>query len=849
MKKQKFRIQGIDCENCAKELEEEIGKLGGVENCQLDFGITSHLQYDVEDDKEEMIEKRMRKIIEDDQDHPVIEKECTDIIHCDFTIDGIDCENCARELEEEIGHLNGVSHCTLVFGIHSRLGYDVEKPLDEETETKMRKIIEDDQDHPVIVRLSASKTKIYAYRIHLIDCADCAQKLCDKTKQIEGVIDADVDFMNEKLSFTCAMKDRTRIEKEMIQMIHEEEPEVQVSVYESQNGHDEEEEENSGFMLKRLIAGAVLFVISFFLKGMAGNVCALIAYVILGYDVLWKAVRNILKGNWFDEHFLMGIATLAALFLKDFREAAGVMLFYQIGEYFQSMAVAQSRKSIGDLMDIRADYAMVYRDGDFVKVDPQEVETGEIIRVIPGERIPLDGVVVKGSTSLDTSSLTGESRPVDVDVNDGVISGSINQTGMIEICVTKEYGDSTVARILDLVENSDSTKASQEKFITKFSHYYTPIVVISAVILAVIVSIVTGDIQEGIYRACTFLVISCPCALVISIPLSFFSGIGGLSSKGILVKGANVIDVLAKTEQIVFDKTGTLTSGRFAVEQTAGTDNPNRLIEYAAIAETHSTHPIASGIKEAYGKEVDESIIESITDLPGRGIQAMTSYGVILAGNAKLMEEHGIVYADVKTEGTYVHVALDGVYQGCIVLADQLKEDSVSTIDTLHKAGIRSMIVSGDAQSITETVGKKLGADEVYGSCMPQDKVSVIRKLKESGKTTAFVGDGVNDAPVLANADVSFAMGGVGSDAAIEVADVVLMDDRPSAVSTAINGAKRILNVANQNIVFAIGIKVLTLVLGAFGIANMWMAIFADTGVAMLCVLNSMRLLKLAERK
>ena len=844
---QKFRVQGIDCAACAKELEEEIGKLDGVSNCTLEFGISSHLRYEVEADKEEAVEHAMRKIIEDDQDNPIIEKEET-CIHCVFTVDGIDCAACAKELEEEIGKLDGVSNCTLEFGIHSHLEYDVEKKLDSVTEEKMRKIIEDDQDNPVIVRHNAGKTKTYDYRIHLIDCADCAQKLCDKTKEIEGVQDARVDFVSEKLSFTCSPKDRARIEKEMIAMIGAEEPEVQVSVYETKKKEEEDDDDNPKVMIARLIGGALLFTAGMLTKETVSTVLALAAYIILGYDVLIKAVRNIMRGNWFDEHFLMGIATIAAIYLGDFDEAAGVMLFYQIGEFFQDMAVRRSRKSISELMDIRPEFANVKRDGELVMVDPDEVEIGEIISVKPGEKIPLDGVVVKGASTLDTSSLTGESKPRDIDVDDEVISGSVNETGLIEIRVTKEYGESTVAKILDLVENNDANKAEHEKFITKFSHYYTPTVVISAIVVAIIVSVVLGNLNEGIYRACTFLVISCPCALVISIPLSFFAGIGGLSSRGILVKGANVIDSLVKVNQVVFDKTGTLTSGTFAVSKTLDTNDESSLIYHAALAESYSNHPIAVGIRNAYGKEIDQSVIQNIEEIPGRGIKAETKEGVILAGNAKLMSDNGIETENSSEQGTFVHVAKDGIYEGCLVLKDQLKKDSKEAIDSLHKAGRKCAVVSGDAKEITETIGKELGVDEIYGSCLPEDKVAVLKNLKESGLVTAFVGDGVNDAPVLANADVSFAMGGVGSDAAVEVADVVLMDDKPSAVTTAIEASHRILSVANQNIIFAIAIKILTLILGAFGIANMWMAIFADTGVAMLCVLNSMRLLRIARK-
>ena len=689
----------------------------------------------------------------------------------------------------------------------------------------------------------------YKYKIEGIDCASCADSLAEKTNKIDGVLHAQADFMHQTLSFECEPKDKERVTDAMRTMIAREEPDVVFRETEKIKEKEEEEEEEEGkYMLQRLVVGAVLFVISLFLQGIPQIVVALASYFILGYDVIWKAIRNMGKGQLFDEHFLMSFATFAAIYLKDWKEAAGVMLFYQIGEYFQDKAVERSRKSIGDLMDIRAEFAMVKENGTYVKKTPEEVQVDDIIRVKPGEKVPVDGIVVSGASSLDTASLTGESKPRDVDVNDEVISGSVNQTGVVEIRVTKEYGESTVAKILNLVENSETHKAPQEKFITKFAKYYTPIVVFSAIAVVIIVGLVYHDFNMGIERACTFLVISCPCALVISIPLSFFAGIGGLSSRGVLVKGADVIDSLAKVEQVIMDKTGTLTSGKFAVEEVLHAKDSQQIIEDAAAAEHFSNHPIAQGIKEAAKTALDEKEITDVKEIPGRGLQVKRRGEEILAGNYKLMQENQIVCEEETTDGTLVYVAKNGVYEGCLVLRDQLKPDSLQAIQELQADGRRCIIVSGDNQTITDVIGKKLGVDQAIGGCLPEDKVRTVQDIMKNGMS-AFVGDGVNDAPVIHSADVGFAMGGLGSDAAIEAADVVLMDDAPSKISLAITSSKRILRIANENIYGAIIIKVLTLIFGALGIANMWWAIFADTGVAMICVLNSMRLLFIARRK
>lgn len=762
-----------------------------------------------------------------------------------YKIDGIDCAACAEELEEDIAKLPGITKCSLKFGVHSYLQYEYEGNDAKEIAEQMCKIIEDDQDNPIITEETNKGYKTYKYRIQNIDCAQCANHIGEKTEKILGVEDVKVDFMHEMISITCAPKEKKRITEEFVTLVAKEEPEVNVSDYADEM---EEEEENTKTMLVRLMIGAGLFVVGLFLEGIPQIGVSLAAYLVLGYDVLWKAIKNIGKGRLFDENFLMSIATIAAIYLQDWKEAAGVMLFYQIGEYFQAKAVEHSRRSIGDLMNIRPEFAMVQENGEYIKKSPEEVVVGDIVRVKPGERIPLDGIVQTGTSSLDTASLTGESKPRDVDVNDEVLSGSINQTGVLEIQVTKEYGESTVTKILDLVENSDKHQASQEKFITKFAKYYTPIVVLSAMIVMVITGLLYQNINVGIERACTFLVISCPCALVISIPLSFFAGIGGLSSKGILVKGADVIDSLAKIKQMIMDKTGTLTSGKFAVEEILSAKDEKEILKDAAIAEHFSNHPIAKGIQAAYTNSISDTEITENQEIPGRGLQVVYQGNTIIAGNAKLMKDQHVSFQEEESNGTLVYVAKNDIYEGCLVLRDQLKDGAIEAIRQLKKDGIQCVIVSGDNQAVTDEIGKKLGVDQAIGECLPEQKVDTVRGLMNQG-LSGFVGDGVNDAPVIHIADVGIAMGGIGSDAAIEAADVVLMDDAPGKLSLAVHAANRILKVANENIVGAILIKVIVLILGALGYANMWMAIFADTGVAMLCVLNSMRLLYIARRK
>lgn len=581
----------------------------------------------------------------------------------------------------------------------------------------------------------------------------------------------------------------------------------------------------------------------------------LIPYLIVGYDVLKGALHGILNKQVFDENFLMAVATVGAIGLGEYPEAVAVMLFYQIGELFQSYAVGKSRKNISNLMDIRPDYANIEKDGELVKVDPDEVQIGDIITVVVGEKIPLDGIVVEGTSSLNTSALTGESKPRSVKVNDEVISGCINMESPLKIKTTKDFGESTVSKILDLVENATSAKSKSENFITKFAHYYTPIVCYSALAVVILPPLVNGLILGNGYnwstwliRALTFLVVSCPCAIVISIPLSFFGGIGGASSQGVLVKGSNYLEQLSKVKIVAFDKTGTMTKGIFEVTTIHNNEfSKEELLDYAAHGEIFTTHPIGKSIIKEYGKPLDKSRVKSVKEIPGKGIKAIIDDKTVLIGNEKLMSEYGVSIIECHDEGTIVHLALDNHYKGHIHIGDVIKPTSEKAISELKKIGIRlTVMLTGDERHVGENVAKKLNIDRVYSELLPQDKVSKVEELlkdKKEDEVLAFVGDGINDAPVLSLADIGIAMGALGSDAAIEAADVVLMDDDPLKIAKAIKIAKKCMRIVYENIFFAIGIKVLCLILTAIGITNMWIAIFADVGVMVICVLNAIRAL------
>ena len=609
-------------------------------------------------------------------------------------------------------------------------------------------------------------------------------------------------------------------------------------------------------MLIRIIIAAVLIVVFSLLpaEGYLRFVLFMIPYLVIGYDILKKAFKGILNKQVFDENFLMAVATVGAILLGDYSEGVAVMLFYQIGELFQSYAVGKSRRNISELMDIRPDYANIEKDGTLEQVDPDEVEIGTIIVVQPGEKVPIDGVITEGTSTLNTSALTGESLPRDAKAGDEVISGCINMTGLLKIRTTKEFGESTVSKILELVENSSSRKSKSENFISKFAKYYTPAVCYGALALAFIPPIVLlimgkpamwGD---WIYRALTFLVISCPCALVISIPLSFFAGIGGASNQGILVKGSNYLETLAQTKYVVFDKTGTMTQGVFEVSGIHHNEMPDeKLLEYAALAECSSSQPISKSLQKAYGKPIDRNRVTDIEEISGNGVIAKVDGISVAAGNTKLMNRLGIAYQDCHHVGTVVHMAIDGKYAGHILISDIIKPHAKEAIAELKKAGIsKTVMLTGDSKRVADQVAEELGIQEVYSELLPADKVSRVEELlnqKSEKAKLAFVGDGINDAPVLSRADIGIAMGALGSDAAIEAADIVLMDDDPLKISKAIKIARKCIRIVYENIYFAIGIKILCLILGALGIANMWVAIFADVGVMILAVLNAIRTL------
>lgn len=606
--------------------------------------------------------------------------------------------------------------------------------------------------------------------------------------------------------------------------------------------------------LIRIIISAILGGLGLLLRSSSleiSFILFLISYIIVGYDIIFKSIKHIKNGNVFDENFLMSLATIGAFIIGEYPEGVAVMLFYQIGEFFQDYAVDKSRKSIADLMDIRPDYAHVKRDGIIVKVDPDEVEVGEIIIIKPGEKVPLDSRIIEGYSTVDVSALSGESIPLDIKPGDNILSASININGLLTAEVLTEYDESTVSKILDLVENASSKKSESEKFITKFARYYTPIVVIFAFLLAFIppLLITNASMSEWVYRAIAFLVVSCPCALVVSVPLSFFGGIGGASKKGILIKGSNYMETLAQISTTVFDKTGTLTKGVFKVQEVKAYNiSEDELIELAAHVEYYSNHPIAESIKKYYGKEIIKDRISDIEEIPGHGIIALVDNRKVYAGNDKLMDKMGIDFKAPDLVGTIIHVAIDDEYSGYILIADELKSDSAKAINDLKNGKMRHIaLLTGDNYKVAKEVSDRLKIEEIYTELLPADKVSIIEgmigKPDIYGKV-AFVGDGINDAPVLTRSDIGIAMGGLGSDAAIEAADIVIMTDEPSKISTAIKISKNTLNIAKQNTIFAIGIKVLVLILSALGLASLWLAIFADVGVTVIAVFNSLRTLR-----
>ncbi len=698
------------------------------------------------------------------------------------------------------------------------------------------------------------------YSLDQLDCAACAAKMEEAASQVPGVEELRINFLTKTMSLTASEDHFEQVAQNVMAACQRVEPECRVCEVKQDtaahhdhghaHGHDHEEEEEH-HSLGLIGVGAVLFVAGLLLPEGLWRWAALIAaYVVAGGEVLLRAAKNILRGQVFDENFLMAVASLGAMLMGEATEAVAVMLFYQIGEWFQDRAVDKSRASIAQLMDIRPDHANhVLADGSVEVVPPQSLKAGDILLVKPGERIPLDGIILEGTSTLNTSALTGESIPRDVAEGDTVLSGCVNQTGVLRLRATGAYESSTVARILRLVEDSGERKARTERFITRFARWYTPAVCLAALLLALVPPLFVGEWTEWIKRALTFLVISCPCALVISVPLTFFGGVGGASRRGVLIKGANYLEQLAKTDIAVFDKTGTLTRGTFEVTAI----HPNQiteeeLLELAALAESYSDHPISASLRAAWNRALDKNRVTDVQEIAGRGIHALVDGRSVYAGNERLMADVHVESRPCHRQGTIVHVALDGVYMGHIVIADRVKEGSAEAIAELKALGVaRTVMLTGDQSAVAQSVAKELGVDEVHAELLPGDKVEQVERLmkqKPEGAMLAFVGDGINDAPVLRRADLGIAMGGVGSDAAIEAADIVLMDDDPRKLPCAIRIARHTLRIANQNIIFALSVKAIILVMGAMGLANMWLAVFADVGVSFLAILNAMRAMR-----
>ncbi|MBU3144167.1 heavy metal translocating P-type ATPase [Clostridium sp. CF012] len=698
-----------------------------------------------------------------------------------------------------------------------------------------------------------------------LGCANCASKMEANCKRIDGVVDANINFISKNLVIQFQSEDKILIIIDEIKKIVKRiEPDV-VLIPKTANTFKHEEKGHNhshnqvevGNSRKKIIAfsiGVVLFTIAviFKLDYWVEFSLFLTSYLLIGGGVLLIAVKNILRGQVFDENFLMALATVGAFSIGEFPEGVGVMLFYRVGEFFQDVAVNKSRKSISALMDIRPDYANKKFEDKIMKVDPDEVHIGDIIIVKPGEKVPLDGIVIEGRSLIDTAALTGESVPRQIKSGEEILAGCINKNGLLTIEVKKEFGESTLAKILDLVQNASSKKAPTENFVTKFARYYTPIVVISATALAIIPPLLIpgATFSEWIYRALVFLVVSCPCALVISIPLGFFGGIGGASKNGILVKGGNYLEALNSVEVVVFDKTGTLTKGVFEVTEINEENEISKeeLLEYTAYVESYSNHPIATSILKAYGKDINKDDIRGVEEVAGKGIRAKVKGKFVLAGNSKLMDSEKIAYNKAENVGTVIYVAIDNKYAGSIIISDEIKEDSIRAIASLKSMGVKKIVMlTGDNKDIAINIGRILGVDEVYSELLPHEKVEKLEMLQKEKSTKGkivFVGDGINDAPVLARADVGIAMGGVGSDAAIEAADIVIMTDEPSKIAKAIVIAKKTKRIVMQNIIFALSVKIAILVLAVFGISTMWEAVFGDVGVALIAVLNSMRAMK-----
>ena len=859
--KRVFILKGLDCPNCSAKIEKEVGALPGVESSVVNL-MQQTLTVQSEKSADATLAEQVETIVHSHEPDVEVSEKTEPAVTKVYLLKGLDCPNCSAKIEKEVGELGGVASSTVNLmnqTLTVQAGTSVAASL---LDTVTTIVHSHEPDVEVSEKTEPAVTKVYLLKG--LDCPNCSAKIEKEVGELGGVASSTVNLMNQTLTVQAGTSVAASLLDTVTTIVHSHEPDVEVSEKQLEATAPVKKDEKAAVYNDedkkrtiRLAVGAVVYAI-----GMALTVFAklptlaelaflIVAYVILGWDVVWQAVKNITRGQVFDEHFLMSVSTIGAFAIGEYPEAVAVMLFYQVGEFFQSLAVKRSRKSISDLMDICPDSATVKRNGVLQVVSPESVAVGEIIVVKPGEKIPLDGIVVDGESMLDTKALTGESVPRSIRKGDEALSGCINQSGLLTLKVTKSFGESTVSKIIDLVENASARKAPTENFITTFARYYTPVVVGMAAVLAIIPPLVLGGgWSEWLRRGFVFLIVSCPCALVISIPLTFFGGIGAASKRGVLVKGSNYLEALNKVSVVVFDKTGTLTKGVFEVANIipAAGYQKEQVLEYAAQAESYSNHPIAKSILATYGKPIDQKQFSGFEEISGHGISVMVQGKKVLAGNSKLMESEKIAYAACDAAGTKFYVAADGSYVGCILIADEVKPDSKCAIAELKKIGVeKTVMLTGDDERIGKSVADELGLDAYYAQLLPDQKVEkleMLDKQKRQGSKLAFVGDGINDAPVLARADVGIAMGGLGSDAAIEAADVVLMTDEPSKLVEAIDVAKATKRIVMQNIVIALGIKSVFLVLGALGMAGMWEAVFGDVGVTIIAVLNAMRILK-----
>ena len=856
-----YLLKGLDCPNCSAKIEKEVGELGGVASSTVNL-MNQTLTVQAGTSVATSLLDTVTTIVHSHEPDVEVSEKTEPAVTKVYLLKGLDCPNCSAKIEKEVGELDGVTSSTVNLmnqTLTVQAGTSVATSL---LDTVTTIVHSHEPDVEVSEKTEPAVTKVYLLKG--LDCPNCSAKIEKEVGELDGVTSSTVNLMNQTLTVQAGTSVAASLLDTVTTIVHSHEPDVEVSEKQLEATAPVKKDEKAAVYNDedkkrtiRLAVGAVVYAI-----GMALTVFAklptlaelaflIVAYVILGWDVVWQAVKNITRGQVFDEHFLMSVSTIGAFAIGEYPEAVAVMLFYQVGEFFQSLAVKRSRKSISDLMDIRPDSATVKRNGVLQVVSPESVAVGEIIVVKPGEKIPLDGIVVDGESMLDTKALTGESVPRSIRKGDEALSGCINQSGLLTLKVTKSFGESTVSKITDLVENASVRKAPTENFITTFARYYTPVVVGMAAVLAIIPPLVLGGgWSEWLRRGFVFLIVSCPCALVISIPLTFFGGIGAASKRGVLVKGSNYLEALNKVSVVVFDKTGTLTKGVFEVANIipAAGYQKEQVLEYAAQAESYSNHPIAKSILATYGKPIDQKQFSDFEEISGHGISVMVQGKKVLAGNSKLMESEKIAYAACDAAGTKFYVAADGSYVGCILIADEVKPDSKCAIAELKKIGVeKTVMLTGDDERIGKSVADELGLDAYYAQLLPDQKVEkleMLDKQKRQGSKLAFVGDGINDAPVLARADVGIAMGGLGSDAAIEAADVVLMTDEPSKLVEAIDVAKATKRIVMQNIVIALGIKSVFLVLGALGMAGMWEAVFGDVGVTIIAVLNAMRILK-----